>query len=159
MNLARLYQWLLVCFRVPNYNITAKKSTTKNNQNIAKDFGILRGENNNENIYTHIHIHIYTVYIYIYCIIGSTINNKVIPLHSVSWVFRPIFRWILQLIYYLKSLTEVTKIGIRTRIGMKSFLRFGEGQYTYKPVTICYGLFYGSNLGIYLPKLNAEKFK
>ena len=53
MNLARLYQWLLVCFRVPNY-ITAKKSTTKNNQNIAKDFGILRGENNNENIYIYI---------------------------------------------------------------------------------------------------------
>ena len=54
-------------------------------------------------IYTYIYIYIYVyVYIYIYIyiyiyMIGSTINNNVIPLHSVSWVISPIFRWLLQL--------------------------------------------------------------
>ena len=44
------------------------------------------------------HLMYMNIYIYIYIyMIGSTINNNVIPLHSVSWVISPIFRWLLQL--------------------------------------------------------------
>ena len=55
-------------------------------------------------IYIYIYHYIYiSLYIYIYSythsyihMIGSTINNNLIPLHSVSWVISLIFRWLLQ---------------------------------------------------------------
>ena len=42
------------------------------------------------------HLMYLNIYIYIY-MIGSTINNNVIPLLSFSWVIIPVFRWLLQL--------------------------------------------------------------
>ena len=50
-------------------------------------------------ILTHIHTYIY---------MGSTINNNVIPLHSVSWVISSIFRSLLQLLQSLKNNENIT---------------------------------------------------